>query len=251
MFLHYFVSSENGEHRSIYIYTIREENQETKKVLTFDPTSFSNRSQRTIRNRSSPPFRSIAAIRGGTLFHEDTLQLPINERAPVFFKWNASRSPTIARTFWKKECGLNRAWVSLPTFVAHLTFETTINFRLVGRALPVLVHLPLYIRSTRAIEGRVRVLHLRFYLKPVETCPPPFSRFFDRFIARFHAQSRGKRNSCLIRELSVQLSGDRSIPLSTDVIRAFERNPDPEVCKTRTRPRAFLISRFKINDWKI
>lgn len=92
MFLHYFVSSENGEHRSIYIYTIREENQETKRVLTFDPTSFSNRSQRTIRNRSSPPFRSIAAIRGGTLFHEDTLQLPINERAPVFFKWNASRS---------------------------------------------------------------------------------------------------------------------------------------------------------------
>lgn len=118
----------------IYIYTIREENQETKRVLTFDPTSFSNRSQRTIRNRSSPPFRYIAAIRGGTLFHEDTLQLPINERAPVFFKWNASRSPTIARTFWKKECGLNRAWVSLPTFVAHLTFETTINFRLVGRA---------------------------------------------------------------------------------------------------------------------
>lgn len=250
MFLHYFVSSENGEHRSIYIYTIREENQETKRVLTFDPTSFSNRSQRTIRNRSSPPFRYIAAIRGGTLFHEDTLQLPINERAPVFFKWNASRSHNRADLL--KERVWAESSVGVPAhFRSTPDLRNDDKFQISRPRVPILVHLPLYIRSTRAIEGRVRVLHLRFYLKPVETCPPPFSRFFDRFIARFHAQSRGKRNSCLIRELSVQLSGDRSIPLSTDVIRAFERNPDPEVCKTRTRPRAFLISRFKINDWKI
>lgn len=174
MFLHYFVSSENGEHRSIYIYTIREENQETKRVLTFDPTSFSNRSQRTIRNRSSPPFRSIAAIRGGTLFHEDTLQLPINERAPVFFKWNASRSHNRADLL--KERVWAESSVGVPAhFRSTPDLRNDDKFQISRPRVPVLVHLPLYIRSTRAIEGRVRVLHLRFYLKPVETClsPPP------------------------------------------------------------------------------
>lgn len=124
---------------------------------------------------------------------------------------------------------MNRAWVS-PAVPAHFRSTPDLRnddkFQISRPRVPVLVHLPLYIRSTRAIEGRVRVLHLRFYLKPVETCPPP-PLPFSRFIARFHAQSRGKRNSCLIRELVCSCRGiDRSIPLSTDVIRAFERNPN-------------------------
>lgn len=71
---------------------------------------------------------------------------------------------------------MNRAWVS-PAVPAHFRSTPDLRnddkFQISRPRVPVLVHLPLYIRSTRAIEGRVRVLHLRFYLKPVETCPPP------------------------------------------------------------------------------
>lgn len=73
---------------------------------------------------------------------------------------------------------MNRAWVS-PAVPAHFRSTPDLRnddkFQISRPRVPVLVHLPLYIRSTRAIEGRVRVLHLRFYLKPVETCPPPLS----------------------------------------------------------------------------